>query len=178
MFQRGWLSSNNVLVTGAKGPSALVDSGYCSHAPQTLALLESALAGRSLELLLNTHLHSDHCGGNASIKARYPQVSIRIPPGQADAVTSWDREALTYAPTGQECPQFSFDALLIPGTKMQIGDWTWEVHGAKGHDPHSVILFPPDHSILISADALWQNGFGVVFPELEGEAAFDEVEIL
>ena len=29
--------------------------------------------------------------------------------------------------------------------------------------------------ILISADALWENGFGVVFPELEGADAFTEV---
>jgi glyoxylase-like metal-dependent hydrolase (beta-lactamase superfamily II) len=29
--------------------------------------------------------------------------------------------------------------------------------------------------MLISADALWENGFGVVFPELDGERAFDEV---
>ena len=29
--------------------------------------------------------------------------------------------------------------------------------------------------MLVSADALWQNGFGVVFPELEGEHAFTEV---
>jgi glyoxylase-like metal-dependent hydrolase (beta-lactamase superfamily II) len=28
---------------------------------------------------------------------------------------------------------------------------------------------------LISADALWANGFGVVFPELEGVEAFHEV---
>jgi glyoxylase-like metal-dependent hydrolase (beta-lactamase superfamily II) len=28
---------------------------------------------------------------------------------------------------------------------------------------------------LISADALWNNGFGVVFQELEGIEAFDEV---
>ena len=28
---------------------------------------------------------------------------------------------------------------------------------------------------MISADALWENGFGVVFPELEGEDAFSEV---
>jgi hypothetical protein len=26
--------------------------------------------------------------------------------------------------------------------------------------------------VLISADALWENGFGVVFPELEGDDAF------
>lgn len=38
-----------------------------------------------------------------------------------------------------------------------------------------MILFEPDSRILISADALWENGFGVVFPEIEGIAAFDEV---
>jgi len=49
------------------------------------------------------------------------------------------------------------------------------VHAAPGHDPHSVILFAPEHRLLMSADALWQNGFGVVFPELLGVDAFDEV---
>jgi glyoxylase-like metal-dependent hydrolase (beta-lactamase superfamily II) len=38
-----------------------------------------------------------------------------------------------------------------------------------------VILFAPEHRLLMSADALWQNGFGVVFPELVGIDAFDEV---
>jgi glyoxylase-like metal-dependent hydrolase (beta-lactamase superfamily II) len=36
-------------------------------------------------------------------------------------------------------------------------------------------LFAPEHRLLMSADALWQNGFGVVFPELVGIDAFDEV---
>lgn len=56
-----------------------------------------------------------------------------------------------------------------------MADLEWQVHAAPGHDPHSVILFEPTHRVLISADALWANGFGVVFPELEGIAAFDEV---
>ena len=38
--------------------------------------------------------------------------------------------------------------------------------------PHSAILFEPSSRVLISADALWANGFGVVFPELEGEQGF------
>jgi glyoxylase-like metal-dependent hydrolase (beta-lactamase superfamily II) len=29
--------------------------------------------------------------------------------------------------------------------------------------------------LLLSADALWENGFGVVFPELDGAEAFTEV---
>lgn len=46
---------------------------------------------------------------------------------------------------------------------------------ALGHDTHSIVLFEPRDAILISADALWENGFGVVFPELEGEDAFAQV---
>jgi glyoxylase-like metal-dependent hydrolase (beta-lactamase superfamily II) len=36
-------------------------------------------------------------------------------------------------------------------------------------------LYQADHRILISADALWEGGFGVIFPELWGEAGFEEV---
>lgn len=176
VFERGWLSSNNVLVRGTDGPTALVDSGYCSHGEQTLELLSSTLGTSPLDLLLNTHLHSDHCGGNAALQNRYPGLLTLIPPGQADAVTAWDSEALTYAATGQECPRFRFDGLLKPGKSLRLGSWDWEVHGAKGHDPHAIVLYQPENSLLLSADALWQNGFGVVFPELEGQSAFDEVD--
>jgi glyoxylase-like metal-dependent hydrolase (beta-lactamase superfamily II) len=36
------------------------------------------------------------------------------------------------------------------------------------------MLFAPSHRILISADALWEDGFGVTFPELSGESGFQE----
>jgi glyoxylase-like metal-dependent hydrolase (beta-lactamase superfamily II) len=80
VFERGWLSSNNVLICGQAG-CALVDSGYSTHSAQTLALLASALKGRPLDLLLNTHLHSDHCGGNAALQQAYPHLQTRIPAG-------------------------------------------------------------------------------------------------
>lgn len=174
VFERGWLSANNILLRGS-GPTALVDSGYATHANQTLALLEHELGRDPLDLLLNTHLHSDHCGGNAALQQRYPKLRTMIPPGQAPAVEAWDENALTYQPTGQFCPRFAADALLVPGQSIQLGNHQWEIHGAKGHDPHSIVLYLPSERLLISADALWQNGFGVVFPELEGVAAFDEV---
>lgn len=174
VFERGWLSANNILfIDGDR--SLLVDSGYCSHAAQTLSLVESVLGTRPLDLLVNTHLHSDHCGGNAALQARYPALETRIPPGQAAHVADWDPVALTYSPTGQLCPRFSFNKTLQPGTYMQFGSNTWELHAAAGHDPHSLVFFEPGNRILISADALWENGFGVVFPELEGESAFADV---
>lgn len=174
VFERGWLSSNNILCVDTNR-SVLVDSGYSTHSAQTVELVRTVLGERPLDLLLNTHLHSDHCGGNAALQFSYPQLTTWIPPGQASFVKSWDQVALTYAPTGQVCPQFAFDGLLSPGTVVCMADADWEVHAATGHDPHSVVLFEPASQTLISADALWENGFGIVFPELEGENAFAEV---
>ena len=174
VLERGWLSSNNILIQGPH-TTALIDSGYCTHAEQTLALLQSALGARPLDLLVNTHLHSDHCGGNAALQAAYPGLQTHIPPGHAHHVRAWDAHALSYTPTGQSCPQFQFNDTLQPGTDIRLGDMVWQVHAAPGHDPHSVILFEPEHRILVSADALWEKGFGVVFPELDGQDAFQEV---
>jgi glyoxylase-like metal-dependent hydrolase (beta-lactamase superfamily II) len=174
VFERGWLSSNNVLFHGA-GPAALLDSGYATHSAQTVTLVASALGSRPLDLLLNTHLHSDHCGGNAALQVAYPALRTLVPPGQSEHVRRWDPAALSYEPTGQECAQFRMDGLLAPGTEVLLNGMAWQVHGAPGHDPHSVVLFEPRGRLLVSADALWENGFGVVFPELEGEDGFAQV---
>jgi glyoxylase-like metal-dependent hydrolase (beta-lactamase superfamily II) len=178
VFERGWLSSNNILFIG-KDSTALVDTGYCTHSDQTLLLVQSALKDRPLDHIINTHLHSDHCGGNAALQVAYGSangtVQTHIPYGLARHVTSWDDEALSYKPTGQSCPRFTFDHTLQHGNEVMLGDTNWQVQAAPGHDPNSIILFEPESRTLISADALWQNGFGVVFQELEGERAFDEV---
>ena len=174
LFERGWLSSNNILIDSAEG-SALIDSGYVTHSAQTLALLDDALDGDNLDVLVNTHLHSDHCGGNAALQKAYPGMTTFIPPGLSEHVRTWDAQALTYAPTGQSCPQFGFDAVLVPDTEIRLGGMQWQIHAAPGHDPHSVVLFEPESRLLISADALWERGFGVVFPELEGVDAFEAV---
>lgn len=174
VLERGWLSSNNVVLRGEE-EAALVDSGYWTHSAQTLALVASAAGPLPVRTLVNTHLHSDHCGGNAALQARYGQLRTLVPPGLAHAVRKWDPVALTYEPTGQHCPPFRIEGVLEPGTSIRLGRSEWEVHAAPGHDPHSVVLFEPATRTLISADALWENGFGVVFPELEGSSAFDEV---
>jgi len=173
VFERGWLSSNNILFTGAEH-TALVDSGYVTHAAQTLALLRHALGERPLDLLLNTHLHSDHCGGNALLQQAYG-CRVAIPALEADKVARWDEDALSYRATGQQCARFTFDATLAPGDVLSLGDLRWLVLAAPGHDPHALLLFCESEGLLISGDALWENGFGVIFPELAGEPGFAEV---
>jgi glyoxylase-like metal-dependent hydrolase (beta-lactamase superfamily II) len=170
-LQRGWLSSNHLLLTHPD-ETVLIDSGYVSHAEQTRSLIAHALQDRPLDRLINTHLHSDHCGGNAMLQSVYPHMQTGIAPGLADAVSKWDEARLTYAPTGQDCPRFTFQHIIRPGHELRIAGETWQVHPAPGHDPHAVILFQPDSGVLVSADALWEHGFGVVFPEIEGEDGF------
>lgn len=174
VFERGWLSSNCIFFDDGN-TSWLVDSGYSTHSASTLDLVAAKLGPRTLDFLVNTHLHSDHCGGNAALQTKYPELVTIIPPGQADLVKVWDSNGLFYLPTGQQCPRFKFDQTLQSGSCIELGLQKWEVHTAGGHDPHAVIFYDPTSRILISADALWQNGFGVVFPELEGIEAFDEV---
>ena len=173
LLERGWLSSNNVVFT--TGVTAVVDTGYVTHAAQTVSLVGAVLAGRPLERIVSTHLHSDHCGGNAALQAAWPGAKTFIPSGQADAALRWDEAALGYETTGQSCARFGFDATLGAGDTIELGERAWEVHAAPGHDPHSVILFQASSRVLISADALWENGFGVVFPELEGDEGFAQV---
>jgi glyoxylase-like metal-dependent hydrolase (beta-lactamase superfamily II) len=177
VFERGWLSSNNVLAFDRDGGAALIDTGYVSQAPQTVALVEHALAGRELTRILNTHLHSDHCGGNAALLARFG-AALSIPPGHAPAVAAWDEDGLTFRATGQRCARFMYSALLAPGSSVELGGFDWQVLAAPGHDPHQVMLWCASERILISADVLWHNGFGAIFPEIEGESGFAEQRAL
>ena len=181
VFERGWLSANNILFAGADidagggtQESVLVDTGYWSHAAQTLALVRAALGGRRLDRIVNTHLHSDHCGGNLALQQAYG-CAIDVPVGEAGHVDRWDEAALSYRATGQHCPRFARSGMLVPGSSIDLGGNPWQVLASPGHDPHSVVLHQSEHGLLISADALWENGFGVVFPELDAIDAFDAV---
>jgi glyoxylase-like metal-dependent hydrolase (beta-lactamase superfamily II) len=174
-FERGWLSSNNVLIQDSER-AVLVDTGYWTHAQQTASLVTAVLGNRPLTSIINTHLHSDHCGGNSHLQSLFPALTTYIPPGNASYVDNWNTDGLSYKSTGQHCPKFVKTAVLSNGDCLLSGDASWHVYTAPGHDPHAIILFNERDGVLISADALWENGFGVVFPEIEGVEAFDEVE--
>ncbi len=173
VLERGWLSSNNVLFTGPRG-TALIDTGYLQHAPQTLALVRHGLQERPLDRMINTHLHSDHCGGNALLQAHYG-CRVSIPHAEAAKVAAWDDDALSFVATGQRCERFTSDDTVRSGDVLELGGMPWQAMAAPGHDPHSLVFFCASEGILISADALWGNGFGVVFPELDGDSGFAEV---
>jgi glyoxylase-like metal-dependent hydrolase (beta-lactamase superfamily II) len=175
VFERGWLSCNNILFgRDQSAETVLIDSGYCSHSAQTVSLVQRILGPRPLDRVINTHLHSDHCGGNHALQTAF-DCRVDVPAGEASKVDEWDEAKLTYRATGQQCPRFLRTGSIRGGETVKLGERFWQVIAAPGHDPESVALYEPELQLLISADALWENGFGVVFPELEGLSAFDTV---
>ncbi len=173
VLERGWLSSNNIVFIG-KDKTAIVDTGYCTHENQTLILLRHVLKGRTLDTIYNTHLHSDHCGGNHILQTHFPGVRTFVPAAEFNRVQNWERSQLTFEATGQRCERFHADASVHAGDKILLGDLEWSALCAPGHHPYSYLLFCEANGILISADALWEKGFGVVFPALDGISGFRE----
>jgi len=173
VFVRDWLSANNVLLKSRDG-HVLVDTGYARHAPLTLALLRSprGLADEPLAWIVNTHAHSDHVGGNAAVQ-RAHRCPIAFPASEADAVDRWDESApqLLYAYADQSVERFAIDRRLLADSTHVWGDLEWQALAAPGHDMGALVFFNPEHRILISGDALWQNGFGLVMPRAIDPAA-------
>ncbi len=167
VLERGWLSANNILFF--EGDEAtLVDSGYVTHAAQTVALVGQALQGKKLKRLVNTHGHSDHIGGNAALQAAFG-CRILVPAGLSATIADWDEDALLLSPLGQQGARFQHDGLLAADHEISMGGLNWQTLAVPGHDMEALAFYNPERRILISGDALWKSGFGVIFPELLGQ---------
>ncbi|MBK7899907.1 MAG: MBL fold metallo-hydrolase [Azonexus sp.] len=168
VLERGWLSANNIVFLDGD-EATVVDTGYVTHAAQTVALVRHALDGRRLARVVNTHSHSDHIGGNAALQAAFG-CRIVVPGGLAASVAEWDENALLLSPLGQQAARFSHDATLQAGDHLEMGGLEWEALAVPGHDMEALAYYNAEKRILISGDAFWQNGFGVAFPELLAQA--------
>jgi glyoxylase-like metal-dependent hydrolase (beta-lactamase superfamily II) len=169
VLERGWLSSNNILALDGNGDggATLIDSGYVTHAPQTVHLVRYMLGGRRLTRLVNTHVHSDHIGGNAALQAA-SGCRIRIPVGSQEMVRAWDDDALLLRPLGQSAARFAADATLAGGDEFEFGGMVLRAVAVPGHDDHMLALYCAEKRLLISGDALWRHGFGILFSTLLG----------
>ncbi|QJR14972.1 MBL fold metallo-hydrolase [Usitatibacter palustris] len=168
VIQRGWLNCNQVVLLEG-GNNVLIDSGYCTHREQTLERLAGpeGLDGKPLERLINTHCHSDHMGGNAAV-AHATGCTITIPEGEAKHVVPWTEQSVWMKRFDQRADPFHFDATLAAGDTFEAAGFEWQAIAAPGHDMDALMYFEPRNRILVSGDALWENGMGFVWPEHAG----------
>jgi glyoxylase-like metal-dependent hydrolase (beta-lactamase superfamily II) len=159
---RDWLNANHIVLSGRRH-AVLIDSGYGRDTADTLSKVSASLEGRPLDWLVNTHCHSDHMGGNAAVREAHG-CRISIPRDEAPLIDAWDETTLWLSYADQRCERFSFDDTIAPGDRFDWGDLHWQAIAAPGHDMAALMFFCEEAGVLISGDALWANGFGIVMP--------------
>ena len=163
--QRPFPDSNLLLLTGRR--PALVDSGFVGHAEQTAAWAR-ARAG-DLALVVNTHWHSDHVGGNSLLQATGAGIAAAAP--DADAVARRDPGCCLAEYLDQPVSPYTVDEPLHDAQILRLGDADWSVVHTPGHTPGHVALWQPEERVLAVGDALSSYDVGWVNLALDGPEA-------
>jgi glyoxylase-like metal-dependent hydrolase (beta-lactamase superfamily II) len=164
-WQRPFPDANTLLLHGRQ--PALIDSGFVAHAEDTAAWAR-AYAGR-IALVVNTHWHSDHVGGNAALQAAGAAIAAGAP--EAEAVRRRDAGCCAAEYLDQPVAPYTVDLSLDDGQVLSLGDTDWEVVRTPGHTPGHLALWQPDKQLLVVGDALSDYDVGWVNLALDGPDA-------
>lgn len=167
-LERGVLHSNSVVVH-ADDQFLLFDTGYYTG----VEALERAIveqAGRSLgelAVIVNTHAHPDHTGGNAHLRER-SGCAIVMSDVDRMIVESGDPVTLMRDWADLKCPSYEVTRALRIGETLAFGAAEFTVVDGSGHSAGEICYYSASDKILICGDLLWQSGFSNVVPVVEG----------
>lgn len=139
----------NCFVLKEDGEAVVVDPGEA-----TPALLRS-LDGCAVRLIINTHCHCDHCGGNAALveKTGAPLAIHRAERPYLQAIEAQGRMFGCYFPPSPEPTRF-----LEDGDAITLGKSTLKVGLAPGHSPGHIVLV--GEGFVIAGDVLFAGSVG------------------
>jgi len=144
----------SILVDEATNRAAVVDPG--GDLDRVLQALERT--GATLEKILLTHGHLDHCAGAAELRRR---TGVPIEgPQREDAF--WI-EQLPRAAAGYGFPPaeaFAPDRWLEDGDTVTVGGATLEVRHCPGHTPGHVIFYSEPARLAVVGDVLFAGSIG------------------
>ena len=168
-FEREYPSANMVLIRGRR--PVLVDTGFGSDLPTTEKLLrEASVPPEDLCLIVNTHYHSDHVGGNSGLQHRYG-IPIATYRWDANLVNRRDREVCSAEWLDQPVEPYEVTHPLSDGEEVNTGDTILQALHTPGHTLGHVSLYVPDQQILILGDAVHGDDVAWINPFREGIGA-------
>jgi glyoxylase-like metal-dependent hydrolase (beta-lactamase superfamily II) len=146
----------------------LVDTGFGSDIEQTIALLNSIdTQPEDLQMIVNTHWHSDHNGGNHYFQSQY-KARIAAHLIEAEIINEKDSRACDRNWLVQPIEPYSVDILLKEGDILDTGTQQWQVIETPGHAPGHISLFRD--GVLIAGDTFHSDDIAWLNTLLYGEA--------
>jgi len=165
-FERRPFPDANMLLLQGRQP-ALADSGFVGNARQTAAWVRGHTEG--VVLVVNTHWHSDHVGGNALLQTMGAGIAASTP--DAQAINRRDPGCCLAEYLDQPVAPYTVDESLHDGQVLRLGDADWQVLSTPGHAPGHLSLWQPDERLLVAGDALSDYDVGWVNRALDGNEA-------
>ncbi len=165
-FKRRPFPDANLLLIHGRQP-AIVDSGFVAHAQQTAAWVRGHIP--QLALVINTHWHSDHVGGNALLQGMGAGIAASAP--DAQAIARRDPGCCVAEYLDQPVAPYTVEVPLDDRQILRLGDADWEVLRTPGHCPGHISLWQPDERLLVVGDALSDYDVGWVNRALDGPDA-------
>jgi len=168
-IQRGYLNGNH-FVYRSEHP-ILIDTGYVADfhiAEETIASLGADL--RSTALIVSTHSHCDHIGGNKIVQERSSCDIAMHKMGKyfMDTRDDWSTWWRYYS---QEAAFFDCTRALEDGDVILVGPHAFEVIYTPGHASDGIVLYNRKEKVLISSDTLWEDDMAVITVRVEGSRA-------
>ncbi len=148
----GPLQVNCYIVACPRTKKALIiDPG--DEAEHILRVIEQE--GVEPKMLVNTHAHFDHVGGNSAIIEK-TGIELCIHKDDVPLLQQASRQAASYGLPAVDSPAPS--RLLHNGDLLEIGDLSFEVIHTPGHSPGGICLYGEGH--LFSGDTLFAGSIG------------------
>lgn len=114
-------------------------------------------AGVTIEKILITHGHIDHCG-SAGIFARELGVPIEGPHEEDRFwIARLAEDGRNYGVTGEP---FEPDRWLVDGDTVTLGELTFDVRHCPGHTPGHIVFHHPASRLAIVGDVLFAGSIG------------------
>ncbi|MEW6172221.1 MAG: MBL fold metallo-hydrolase [Bacillota bacterium] len=165
-IERGWLNGNHFVFNGKT--KALIDTGYKKDVDVTLRLIkETGLEPANVELIISTHSHCDHIGGNRIIQG-LSGCEIGMHPFDRYFVETKNDWYTWWRYYDQEADFFAVNRSFEDGDVIRLDDIELVVIHTPGHAAGQISLYSPEHRFLIAADVVWDGDFGVLTTRIEG----------